>query len=69
MTLLIYLDCCGHELGGSIRMDHGGELACLFTLIDMLLRKHKYVIEPTGVDSPSQNEAVEIYNAKLAVCT
>jgi hypothetical protein len=37
--------------------------------MDMLLRKHKYVIEPTGVDSPSQNGAVKIYNAKLGVYT
>jgi hypothetical protein len=35
----------------------------------MLLRKHKYVIEPTGADSPLQNGADEIYNAKLAVRT
>jgi hypothetical protein len=26
-------------------------------------------LKPTGVDSPSQNGAVEIYNDKLAVCT
>jgi hypothetical protein len=64
-----FLDCCGHELGGSIRMDQGGKLARLFTFVDMLLRKHKYVIKPTGADSPSQNGAVEIYNAKLTVRT
>jgi hypothetical protein len=28
---------------------------------------HKYVLEPTGADSPSQNGAVEIYNNKLAI--
>jgi hypothetical protein len=50
-------------------MDQGGELACLFAFTDMLLRKHKYVIEPTGVDSPLQNGADEIYNPKLAVRT
>jgi hypothetical protein len=63
------LDRCGHELGGLIRMDQSGELARSFTFIDMLLRKHKYVIEPTGADSPSQIGAVKIYNAKLAVRT
>ncbi len=64
-----FLDHCGHELGGLIHTDQSGELAHSFTFIDMLLRKHKYVIEPTGADSPSQNGAVEIYNAKLAVRT
>ncbi len=56
-----FLDRFGHKDGGSIRSDQGGELA--------LLRKYNYVVEPTGADSPSQNGAVEIYNAKLAVRT
>jgi hypothetical protein len=64
-----FLDRFGHVNGGSVRSDQGGELARSFTFSDLLLRKHKYVIEPTGADSPSQNGAVEIYNAKLAVCT
>jgi hypothetical protein len=59
----------GHEHGGSVRTDQGGELARLFALSDLLLRKHRYVLEPTGADSPSQNGVVEIYNDKLAVCT
>ncbi len=50
-------------------MDQGGKLARLFAFSDMLLRKHNYVVEPTGADSPSQNEAVKIYNAKLVVGT
>jgi len=57
----------GHTRGGSIRTDQGGELARSFALSDMVLRSHKYVIEPTGADSPSQNGAVEIYNNKLAI--
>jgi hypothetical protein len=66
-----FLSRFGHESGGSIRTDQGGELARSFTLSDMVLRSHKYVIEPTGADSPSQNGAVEIYNNKLAIraCT
>ncbi len=64
-----FLDCFGHRNGISIRSDHGGELARLFAYSDLLLRKHKYVVEPTGTDSPSQNGAVEIYNAKLAMRT
>ena len=59
----------GHVEGGSIRSDQGGELARSFDFSDLLLRKHKYVIEPTGADSPSQNGGVEIYNDKLAVRT
>ena len=34
----------------------------------MVLRSHKYVLEPIGTDSPFQNGAVEIYDNKLAVC-
>lgn len=64
-----FLDRFGHRNGGSIRSDQGGELARSFAYSDMLLRKHKYVVEPTGADSPSQNRVVEIYNAKLAVRT
>ncbi len=59
----------GHELRGSVHTDQGGELARSSALGDLLLRKHRYVLEPTGSDSPSQNGAVEIYNGKLAVRT
>jgi hypothetical protein len=64
-----FLEHCGHELGELICTDQGGKLACLFAFMDMFLRKHKYDIEPTGADSPSQNGAVEIYNAKLVIRT
>ncbi len=64
-----FLDHCGHELGGLICTDQGGELACSFAFTDMLLRKHKYVIEPRGAGSLLQNGTVEIYNAKLVVRT
>jgi hypothetical protein len=59
----------GHKLGGSICTDQGGKLARSSALADLLLREHRYVLEPTGADSPSQNGVVEIYNGKLAVCT
>jgi hypothetical protein len=59
----------GHKLGGSVRTDQGGELARSSALGDLLLRKHRYVLKPTGSDSPSQNGTVEIYNGKLAVST
>jgi hypothetical protein len=64
-----FLSRFGHAHGGSIRTDQGGELARSFALSDMVLRSHKYTVEPTGADSPSQNGAVEIYNNKLAVRT
>ncbi len=62
-----FLSRFGHDLGGSIRMDQGGELARSLALLDLVLRKHNYVLEPTGADSPSQNGSVEIYNDKLAI--
>ncbi len=33
----------------------------------MMLDEFKYVVEPTGADSPSQNGGAEIYNNTLAV--
>jgi hypothetical protein len=64
-----FFSCFGHKLGGSVRTDHGGKLAHSSALSDLLLQKYRYVFEPTGADSPSQNGAVEIYNGKLAVHT
>jgi len=64
-----FLDRFGHKNGGSIRSDQGRELARSFAYSNLLLRKYHYVVEPTGADSPSQNGAAEIYNAKLAVRT
>jgi hypothetical protein len=58
-----------HKDGGSIRTDQGAELVKCTDLADMVLRKCHYIFEPTGEDSPSQNEAVEIYNNKLALRT
>ena len=59
----------GHEDGGCIWTDQGGELARSSAIQDMLLRDFHYTLEPTGADSPSQNGAVEIYNDKFAVRT
>jgi hypothetical protein len=52
----------GHDDGGCIRTDQGGELARSVAFQDLLLRKYHYTLEPTGADSPSQNGAVETYN-------
>ena len=62
-----FLKKLGHDNGGSIRFDQGGELAKSTALTNMVLREHNYFFEPTGADSPSQNGAVETYNDKLAV--
>jgi hypothetical protein len=64
-----FLSRFGHKHGGSICTDQGSELARSLGLSDAILRMHQYVMEPTGVDSPSQNGLVEIYNDKLAVWT
>jgi hypothetical protein len=59
----------GHSNGGSVRTNQGGKLARCSALQDMLLRNFFYMFEPTGIDSPSQNSAVEIYNDNFAVRT
>jgi hypothetical protein len=59
----------GHEEGGCIRTNQGGELAGSSNFQDLLLRKFHYNIKPHGADSPSQNGADEIYNDKFAICT
>jgi hypothetical protein len=64
-----FLDRFGHKDGGLVQMNQGGKLARSTAFTDQLLQRHKYVIEPTGADSPSQNGVVEIFNAKLAVHT
>ncbi len=64
-----FLKKFGHKDDGSIRTDQGGKLAGSSAMLDMILRNHLYVFEPTGADSPSQNETAEIYNDKLAICT
>jgi hypothetical protein len=64
-----FLTKFGHPDGGLMRTDQGGELAGSQKLMDMVLWQYNYVVEPTGVDSPSQNGAVETYNNKLAVRT
>ena len=58
----------GHSKGGCLCTDQGGELARSSHLLNMVLRKYNYVMEPTGADSPLQNSAAEIYNDKLAIC-
>ncbi len=65
----IFMERFGHLQGGLVRSNQGGKRARSVAFSDMLLRKHKYVVEPTGADSPSQNGAVKMYNAKLAVQT
>ncbi len=52
---------------GVICTDQGGKLACSNSFCGVMLKKFEYVVEPTRVDSPSQNGGVERYNNTLAV--
>lgn len=61
----IHLDQFGHT-SGFIRTDQGGELAgCAEFITAMSIRK--FVVEPTGADSPNQNKQAERYNDTFGV--
>ena len=57
-----FLDIHGLKEGGVIRCDQGGELAKSHQFITVMEERHRYKVEPTGADSPSQNGGVERYN-------
>ncbi len=52
---------------GLVWTDQGGELAWYGAFWNMMLEEFSYVVEPTGADSPSQNDGAEIYNNTLAI--
>ena len=52
---------------GLICTDQGGELAQCGNFWTLMLAKFNYLFESTGADSPSQNNAAEIYNKTLAM--
>jgi hypothetical protein len=56
---------------GLIRTNQGGKLAQSKAFRNTMLQDFGYVVEPTGVDGPSQNGGAKIYNNTLAVkvCT
>jgi hypothetical protein len=56
---------------GVIPTNQGGKLARSDSFRETMLNKFGYVVEPMGVDSPSQNGGAESYNNTLAikVCT
>ena len=62
-----FLETFGLESGGLIRCDQGGELANSHEFMREMMRRHRYVVEPTGADSPSQNGGAERMNDTLAV--
>ena len=64
-----FLQMYGRHSGGVIRCDQGGELAQSSAFRSMMMKKHLYVVEPTGADSPSQNGGAEKWNDTLAVTT
>jgi hypothetical protein len=52
---------------GIIRTDQGGELVQSKKFQTTMLKEFAYIVEPSGVGSPSQNGGAEIYNNTLAV--
>jgi hypothetical protein len=44
-------------------------LASSVAFQNLLLQDFRYTLEPTGIDSPLQNGAVEIYNDKFSIWT
>jgi hypothetical protein len=52
---------------GIIRMDQGNKLARSDGFQTTMLKEFDYIVEPTGMDSPSQNGGAEIYNNTLAI--
>jgi hypothetical protein len=69
VEMAFQLNLYRHKHGGLICTNECGELAWSFALLDLVLRVHGYVVEPTNANSPSQNGAAEIYKGKLAVHT
>ncbi|EJK59937.1 hypothetical protein THAOC_19786 [Thalassiosira oceanica] len=57
----------GRPDGGVIRCDQGGELARSSRFRQVMFEQHRYIVEPTGADSPSQNGGAERVNGTLAV--
>ena len=62
-----FLDVFGRKAGGIIRCDQGGELAKCAEFVTETKKRHNYVVEPTGADSPSQNGGIESWNGVWAV--
>ncbi len=64
-----FLSIHGNTSDGVICTDLGSELARSTTLQTTVLKETKYIIEPTGVDCPSQNTVAEQWNQTLAITT
>ena len=56
----------GHSASCQHRTDQGGKISCSEAFRTTMFDKHKYVVESTGVDSPSQNGQVKCFNQSLA---
>jgi hypothetical protein len=67
----LFLGTLGRDrlLGGFIWCNQGGELARSLAFIHMALTEYGYKIEPTGANSPSQNEQAEKWNNVFVVTT
>ena len=61
-----FLKIYGRKDGGCIRTDQGGELAKCKEFPTLMWDNHRYCMEPTGSDSPSQNGGAETMNDDMA---
>ncbi len=70
MDLIVdFLSIHGNTSGGVIRTDLGSEMAMSTALQTTVFKETKYIIEPTGADSLSQNAGAEQWNQTLAITT
>ena len=61
-----FLSIYGRKDDGCIRTDQGGELAKCKEFPTLMWVNHRYCVEPTGADSPSQNGGAETMNDDMA---
>jgi hypothetical protein len=54
----LFMKTFGHDNGRLTRMDHR-ELETGSEWQTMMVKEFKYLVEPTGADSPTQNEKAE----------
>jgi transposase InsO family protein len=67
--VLDFIALYGLPSGGVIQTDLGSGLAWSESFWSSLLQKARYIVEPVGTDSPSQNGGAEKWNHTLAVTT
>ena len=66
--IFAFLAVWGASAGEIIQCNQGGELAKYKEFVTEMEKQHKYKVERTGADSPSQNGDTEQWNKSIA-CT